>query len=106
MGARGETHDVEIARYHAPMRDFFDNDKLHEHFVASAEAPTIQLPLEIASDFRFAFDTGQEWFRVGRGAFLHAAGRKVPVRVVRLDFEGFSASWLYRDDRDVEQPAN
>lgn len=104
MGARGETHDVEIAGYHAPMTDFFDDRRLQDHLSRTSEAPTITLPLEITPDFRYAFDNGQEWFRVGRGAFLHAAGRRVPVSVVRLDFDGFSVSWLCRDERDIEQP--
>lgn len=102
MGARGETHAVEIAGYHAPMTDFFDDDKLREHFRGGAEAPIISLPLEISPDFKYAFDNGEEWFRVGKVAFLHAAERRVPVRIVTLDFTDFSVSWLYRDERDVE----
>jgi len=102
-GTDGNTDFVTIARYHASMRDFFDNDKLDRHLKESLLAPTVNLPLQFTPDFRYAFDPGQEWFRVGRGTLLHATRRKVPVRIVTLDFEGFSCSWLCRDERDVEQ---
>ncbi len=106
MATRGETLEVEIAGYHAPVIDFFDSTKLSEHFGKSIEAPKVRLPLEISADFKYGFDPGEEWFREGRGAFIHVAGRKVPVRVVRLDFVGFSASWVYCDEQETEQAAS
>ena len=105
-GASGETYEVEIAGCHAPMADFFDGKKLMDHLRDSAETPTVRLSLEISDDFRFVFDSGEEWFRVGKGAFLHVSGRRVPVRLVTLEFADFSTSWLYRDERDDESLAS
>jgi hypothetical protein len=105
MGARGETETVEVGNYHAAMRDFFDDEKLRHHLMASSKAPVASLPLEIAPDFKYAFDNGEGWFRIGKVAFLHVVERRIPVRTVRLDFENFSASWIYREEREVEEPA-
>lgn len=106
IGARGETYEVEIAGCHVSMAEFFDDKKMTDHFRDRSETPTVKLPLEISDEFRFAFDSGDEWFRVGMGAFLHASGRRIPVRLVTLDFADFSASWLYRDGRDDKNLAS
>jgi hypothetical protein len=102
LGGSGETEVVEVVNYHAPMQDFMSVDSHIPHCEATDALPRVELPLEVSPGFKYAFDPGDTWFRVGRGGFLHLAGRRIPVRLVTIDYEGFSDSWIYRDERDSE----
>lgn len=98
FGAPGSTKDVKIANYHAPTIDFFNNRKLDEHGRGAIESPSVWMPLEISDDFKYLFDNGEEWFRVGIGAFLHFNEQRIPVKIIRLDFVDFTLTWLYRSE--------
>ena len=99
---RGEIQEVQIATYHAPMPELLDDIRLRAHHQESENGPRVSLRLEIGEDFRYGYDTQITWFRIGLGAYVRTSDRRVPVRVVRMDYHGFSTTWLYRDPRDRE----
>jgi hypothetical protein len=99
MGLKGQTYDVVVTDCHASINMLLDDDNLQEHYRSAQAAKTLRLPLEIADDFSYVDYAGTS-FRIGKVAYLHAAERKVPVRIVTLD--DTSIFWLYREPQDIE----
>jgi hypothetical protein len=102
VGARGETELVNVPNYHAPIHELMDIPTHLAHIRAIIGAPSIVLPLEISDTFKYAFDHGDTRFRVGRGAFLHFPDRRVPVRLVSVEYnDGSHLHWIYNDEPPV-----
>jgi hypothetical protein len=85
VGARGETETVGVANYHAPMPDLVHISDHLGHLRASIGSPSTELPLEISDRFKYSFDPGDAWFRIGRGAFLYSGERRIPVQLVSVE---------------------
>jgi hypothetical protein len=96
LGTRGETTVVHIAGYHAPMHDFLDHDAHMRHWEASESAKVVEVFLSMPEDFRYGFDVGMEWFRLGK-AFLNFQDRQVPVRLLKMGDWSVADHWVFRD---------